>query len=330
MKQARENVFGMSGDVDKWIRGDVRPLAGGMFDFQPDRYIAEEKSESERYAAQMLRLQEAYSGRLEYVAEQYLLEEDLAREHAARMNQIDTARNLLMLSTAESGFASLAESMKGAQGEATGAYKALFAVSKAFAIAQASIGLSNAISNAMALPFLQTLRLRRRRQGTWARFCPISNRLQQASQMVAIPAQVASISLLASCMQARACCLKTICGRWAGLELSRHSAGPCTLATLLAAWWVLQCLRQCGATMRPSCGGRHPSSTSSRTPARPARSSRRRTLTAATPRTCLFAISATAAKRRLRWRQLTGWYAEDDRWQSLQTLTGRRVPLRAA
>lgn len=64
MKQARENVFGMSGDVDKWIRGDVRPLAGGMFDFQPDRYIAEEKSESERYAAQMLRLQEAYSGRL--------------------------------------------------------------------------------------------------------------------------------------------------------------------------------------------------------------------------------------------------------------------------
>ncbi|EFI59774.1 MULTISPECIES: phage tail length tape measure family protein [Comamonas] len=153
MKQARENVFGMSGDVDKWIRGDVRPLAGGMFDFQPDRYIAEEKSENERYAAQMLRLQEAYSGRLEYVAEQYLLEEDLAREHAARMNQIDTARNLLMLSTAETGFASLAESMKGAQGEATGAYKALFAVSKAFAIAQASIGLSNAISNAMALPF---------------------------------------------------------------------------------------------------------------------------------------------------------------------------------
>lgn len=153
MKQARENVFGMSGDVDKWIRGDVRPLAGGMFDFQPDRYIAEEKSENERYAAQMLRLQEAYSGRLEYVAEQYLLEEDLAREHAARMNQIDTARNLLMLSTAESGFSSLAESMKGAQGEATGAYKALFAVSKAFAIAQASIGMSNAISNAMALPF---------------------------------------------------------------------------------------------------------------------------------------------------------------------------------
>ena len=153
LDKARENSLGMSGDVDQWIRGDVKPLSGGMFDQQTDRYTAEAQAENERYEAQLKRLQDAYGGRAEYIAEQYLIEETLAREHADRLNQIDMARNMLMLSTAESGFASLAESMKGAQGEATGAYKALFAVSKAFAIAQATLGLSNAISNAMSLPW---------------------------------------------------------------------------------------------------------------------------------------------------------------------------------
>lgn len=153
LDKARENSLGMSGDVDQWIRGDVKPLSGGMFDQQTDRYTAEAQAENERYEAQLKRLQDAYGGRAEYIAEQYLIEETLAREHADRLNQIDMARNMLMLSTAESGFASLAESMKGSQGKATGAYKALFTVSKAFAIAQATLGLSNAISSAMTLPW---------------------------------------------------------------------------------------------------------------------------------------------------------------------------------
>lgn len=153
LDKARENSLGMSGDVGQWIRGDVKPLSGGMFDQQTDRYTAEAQAENERYEAQLKRLQDAYGGRAEYIAEQYLIEETLAREHADRLNQIDMARNMLMLSTAESGFASLAESMKGSQGKATGAYKALFTVSKAFAIAQATLGLSNAISSAMTLPW---------------------------------------------------------------------------------------------------------------------------------------------------------------------------------
>ena len=153
MKQARENAFGMSGDVEKWIQGDVKPLSGGMFDSQADRYTAESDAENERYAAQLERLTQALEAQRIEMESYYTQYEDLARVHADRMGQIDMARNMLMLGTAESGFASLAESMKGAQGEATGAYKALFAVSKAFAIAQATLGLSNAISNAMSLPW---------------------------------------------------------------------------------------------------------------------------------------------------------------------------------
>ena len=69
------------------------------------------------------------------------------------MDQINTAQFSVMLGSAEHGFASLAETMKSAQGESSGVYKAMFAVSKAFAIAQATLGMTNAISSAMALPF---------------------------------------------------------------------------------------------------------------------------------------------------------------------------------
>lgn len=240
------------------------------------------------------------------------------------MNQIDTARNLLMLSTAESGFASLAESMKGAQGEATGAYKALFAVSKAFAIAQASIGLSNAISNAMALPFPANL----------------AAAASAAGYMGTILSNIKSVTAgfsdggytgpggkyqPAGIVHAGEGVLSQDDMRALGgpgaFEAFRRSLHSGYSAGGVVGAAVPPAVRRDYAS---ELRGRHPSSTSSRTPARPARSSRRRTLTAATPRTCLFAISATAAKRRLRWRQLTGWYAEDDRWQSLQTLTGRR------
>lgn len=153
VKQSERNTLGEGKSLDQWIKGDTPILTGGMFDFQPDRYIAEEKAENERYAAQLQRLQDAYGGRLEYVAEQYLLEEGLARDHAARMSQIDNARNQLMLGAAGEGFGAMAESLKSSQGEQSQAYKAMFAVSKAFAIAQASLNMSTAIGNAFQLPW---------------------------------------------------------------------------------------------------------------------------------------------------------------------------------
>ena len=85
--------------------------------------------------------------------EYYSLFEGMQRTHNARMAQIDDARYQTMLGAASDGFGRLADTMKGTQAEASGVYRALFAVSKAFAIAQASLGLTNAISSAMALPW---------------------------------------------------------------------------------------------------------------------------------------------------------------------------------
>jgi len=153
MGQAKASAFGIEGDVGKWISGGVKPLAGGQFDEQQARYQAEAEAEVQRYNDQYARLQEALGAQQIARDEAYLLQEEMAQTHASRMGQIHTAQFSVMLGSAEHGFASQAETMKSAQGESSGVYKAMFAVSKAFAIAQATLGMTNAISSAMALPF---------------------------------------------------------------------------------------------------------------------------------------------------------------------------------
>lgn len=58
-----------------------------------------------------------------------------------------------MLGAASQGFDGMAGIAKSAAGEQSGAYRALFAVSKAFAVAQAALNFQTALSNAMAIPW---------------------------------------------------------------------------------------------------------------------------------------------------------------------------------
>lgn len=153
LQMARVAAFGMAGELEKWIRGDVQPLSGGRFDDQQARYEAEAKAEEERYTGQLERLTQAMEAERLTREEFYTQYEAMAQVHAERMAQIDQARYSVMLGQASSGFGQLVETMKGAQGEATGVYKALFAVSKAFSIAEAMLGLNTAIANAMKLPW---------------------------------------------------------------------------------------------------------------------------------------------------------------------------------
>lgn len=153
LEQAKAVAFGIGGNVGKWVTGEVQPLSGGRFDDQQARYEAEALAEEERYAAQLERLTAAMEAE-KYTQESYYAQfQSMAQTHADRMAQIDQARYSVMLGQASSGFGQLAETMKGAQGEATGVYKALFAVSKAFSIAEAMLGLNTAIANAMKLPW---------------------------------------------------------------------------------------------------------------------------------------------------------------------------------
>src|SRR5690606_21540445 len=77
----------------------------------------------------------------------------MQQQHQDRMNQIDQARMDVAFGTAAQGFGQLASALKESQGEQSSAYKAMFAASKAFAIAQAGLQLGQALGQAWTLPW---------------------------------------------------------------------------------------------------------------------------------------------------------------------------------
>ena len=149
--ERRKGAFGQ--DVAGSIRGSVSPLSGGLFDDQAARYAAEEQAEIERYAAQLQRLREAKELELEVVGGYHALEEQMAQDHALRLQQIDDARRQLALSSVETGFGAVADIMKTAFGEQSAAYKAAFAIQKAAAIAQSVVAIQQGIAMAAANPW---------------------------------------------------------------------------------------------------------------------------------------------------------------------------------
>lgn len=77
-----------------------------------------------------------------------------AREaYNARTAQLEMARNMLMLAQAEGVFGQLAGIAEDAFGKQSGAYKIMFATQKAFAIAQATLAMQQAIAQASTLPW---------------------------------------------------------------------------------------------------------------------------------------------------------------------------------
>jgi hypothetical protein len=77
----------------------------------------------------------------------------ISRQSAVDINNIEAARNSMILNAAESTFSSLADAAKGFAGEQSGIYKAMFITSKAFAIADSIIKIQQGIANAISLPF---------------------------------------------------------------------------------------------------------------------------------------------------------------------------------
>lgn len=147
-QQRQRRKFG--DNPDKFILGDQKPLSGGAFDDQLARYELEREQEIARYEEAQERLQLARELQIETKRSYDELEEEQARQHADRLQQIDSARYSVMLTSAGSAFGNLAEILKNSQGEQSSAYRAMFAVSKAFAVADATMNAYNAISKAWA------------------------------------------------------------------------------------------------------------------------------------------------------------------------------------
>lgn len=152
--QAKRKEFGSTPEeAAKKVTGTVDPLSGGAFDNQAARYQAEADAEMQRYADQLTRLNEAKAAQVEVLGGYQTLEEQMAQQHADRMNQIDSARNEVLLSSAEKGFGGVADIMKMAFGEQSALYKVAFVAQKAAAIASATIAIQQGIALAAANPW---------------------------------------------------------------------------------------------------------------------------------------------------------------------------------
>jgi hypothetical protein len=139
LQVARVNAFGLAGEIEKWIKGDVQPLSGGRFDEQQERYEAEAMAEEERYAAQLERLTMAMEAEKLTRDEYYAQFEGMAQVHADRMAQIEKAKADLMLNNMASGFGQMADDLSAFATQFGVENKAMLGVIKAASIAQTII-----------------------------------------------------------------------------------------------------------------------------------------------------------------------------------------------
>jgi hypothetical protein len=151
LEQQKKAFGSTTQEVTTKITGQVDPLSGGMFDDQSARYEAEAEAERVRYADQLARLQEAKELELEVIGGYQAKEQEFAQTHADRLAQIEAAKNSAMLQSGQQLFDGLAGFASQFAGEQSALYKTMFAASKAFAVAEASLGLYTAISQAAKL-----------------------------------------------------------------------------------------------------------------------------------------------------------------------------------
>ncbi|MDY0191035.1 MAG: phage tail tape measure protein [Desulfuromonas sp.] len=135
--QRKQDAFGK--DVGGKIRGDVPVLQGGGFDDGTARYEAEAEAERQRYAEQLERMVEAEELKLEVAGGYDAMREQLYQEHSDRMAEIDRVRTEMQLTQWAQGFGDMSKGLADFANTFAKENKAMFAISKAAAIAQTVI-----------------------------------------------------------------------------------------------------------------------------------------------------------------------------------------------
>ncbi|HHC4064865.1 TPA: phage tail tape measure protein [Klebsiella pneumoniae] len=112
-----------------------------------------QKEQEKWYQNQLDLLEQNRQARSDLNEEWDARELELKKKHQDEMNNLDAARNQLMLSSVVDGLGSMVDLTRTAFGEQSGVYKAAFAVQKAAAIAQSVISIQQGIAMAAANPF---------------------------------------------------------------------------------------------------------------------------------------------------------------------------------
>ncbi|WP_325080813.1 phage tail tape measure protein [Klebsiella aerogenes] len=112
-----------------------------------------QKEQEKWYQSQLDLLEQNRQERFDLNEEWDARELELKKKHQDEMNNLDAARNQLMLSSVVDGLGSMVDFTRTAFGEQSDIYKAAFAVQKSAAIAQSIIAIQQGIAMASANPF---------------------------------------------------------------------------------------------------------------------------------------------------------------------------------
>lgn len=148
---------------------DLQRIAGGGFDAAPafaglspevggidsEFYrLDEAAAQLEEWRSEQLALLEQFRQNKIGTEEQWNARELLIEEqHKAAKYRLQQAENQLLMAQTTATFDSIAEIARNSAGEQSSAYKALFAVSKGFAVANAAVQLANSVANASGIPW---------------------------------------------------------------------------------------------------------------------------------------------------------------------------------
>lgn len=115
--------------------------------------LTKEQAEREAYERRQEMLRNARNDGLIGEQRYHRLSEQSWEKHHKRLAQMEAQRNAATYANASNLFGGLADLTKAFGGEQSGLYKAMFAASKAFAVAESIIKIQQGIASAAALPF---------------------------------------------------------------------------------------------------------------------------------------------------------------------------------
>ena len=116
--------------------------------------IAEQEEKLNEWHARQLEVLNTFREERADLAEEWdAKEQDLQKKHLSALEQLNRAKAQTMLTGTADMFGSMADLAKTFAGEQSGIYKAMFAVSKGFSIANATLSMMDAIAKANAVGF---------------------------------------------------------------------------------------------------------------------------------------------------------------------------------
>lgn len=154
-KERSDNEARALAEIDREIQkqNNVLEFRRNQMDYVAEQYLTEQQLMQNYYANQEQIVRDYYEAVGGITEEGEALLSQIKQRAQLEQFNFNMQNTQMLLGSGQELFGSLADMAKKHKGEQSGLYKAMFAASKAFAIAQSTVSIAQGIANAAAIPF---------------------------------------------------------------------------------------------------------------------------------------------------------------------------------